>query len=411
MSADGRIVVVGAGQCAASAVATLRSRGFVGEIVLIGAEAELPYERPPLSKDYLLGETSAEELCIRSAEWYEENEIDVRLRTAVMRLDPKLRMVELSSGESLAYDRLLIATGGSPRRLKDVQSDRVLYLRHRDDSERLGGYLRAGEELLILGGGFIGCEVAASARKAGVGVTVLEMQDHPLQAVLGSRVGKVLSEIHRDAEVNLRTGERVLSITEVTDGLVVTTDRGRLECSRLLVAIGLEPNTGFLAHSGVECDNGVRVDEFCRTNVEGVYAAGDVASHYHPVFDTRVRVEHYDNAIKQGAAAADNMLGTLTPFIDAHWFWSDQYQHNLQSVGNVKGYDELVIRGEVEELAFSVFYLRGGVVRSVFAINRATDVSVGRRMVLEGFRPDPELLRDTDQNLRRMVAPAPTKAA
>jgi 3-phenylpropionate/trans-cinnamate dioxygenase ferredoxin reductase subunit len=292
-----------------------------------------------------------------------------------------------------------------------VQSDRVLYLRHRDDSERLGGYLRAGEELLILGGGFIGCEVAASARKAGVGVTVLEMQDHPLQAVLGSRVGKVLSEIHRDAEVNLRTGERVLSITEVTDGLVVTTDRGRLECSRLLVAIGLEPNTGFLAHSGVECDNGVRVDEFCRTNVEGVYAAGDVASHYHPVFDTRVRVEHYDNAIKQGAAAADNMLGTLTPFIDAHWFWSDQYQHNLQSVGIVKGYDELVIRGEVEELAFSVFYLRGGVVRSVFAINRATDVSVGRRMVLEGFRPDPELLRDTDQNLRRMIAPAPTKAA
>ena len=410
-SADVRIVLVGAGQCSASAASTLRSRGFDGQIMMIGAEAEPPYERPPLSKGYLLGETGAAELYVRPADWYADNDIDLMLSTAVMRLDPALRMVELSTGKSLAYDQLLIATGGSPRRLHDVHSERVIYLRHRADADRLADSLRAGEELLILGGGFIGCEVAASARKAGVGVTVLEMQDHPLDAVLGPRVGAILADIHRDAGVTLRTGERVLSIAEINDGLVVSTDRGRLECSHLLVAIGLQPNIGFLAHSGVDHDNGVRVDELCRTNVEGVFAAGDVASHRHPVFGTHVRVEHYDNAIKQGAAAAANMLGAQSPFIDPHWFWSDQYHHKLQSVGIPHGCDETVIRGDVDGLAFSAFYLRDGVVRSVFALNQAKDVSTGRRMVLTGFRPDPELLRDTDQDLKRLLAPAAKEAA
>lgn len=411
MSADRRIVLAGAGQCAASAAATLRSHGFGGELVMIGAEPELPYERPPLSKDYLLGRAGADDLQIRPAEWYRDHDIDLRLATTVTRLDSQLRVLQLSTGERMTYDGLLIATGGSPRRLPGVDGQRIVYLRDREDSDRLAAHLTAGEDLLILGGGFIGCEVAAAARQAGVAVTVLEMQEHPLQAALGTRVGQVLGEIHRGAGVMLRTGERVLSIAEQPDCVQVTTDRGQLECSLLLVAIGLIPSADWLAGSDVECENGVLVDEFCRTNVEGISAAGDVAAHYHPTFGTHVRVEHYDNAIKQGAAAAANMLGETVPFVDAHWFWSDQYEHRLQSVGIATGCEEHVIRGDVDDLSFSVFYLREGVVRSVFGLNQAKDVAIGRRMVLDGVRPDPELLGDPEQNLRRMLSPAQGRAA
>ncbi|MGA2925538.1 MAG: FAD-dependent oxidoreductase, partial [Solirubrobacteraceae bacterium] len=255
------------------------------------------------------------------------------------------------------------------------------------------------------GAGFIGCEVAAAARRCGVAVTFIEREDQPLGSVLGASVGQVLADVHRDAGVRLRTGERVLSITERSDGLQVTTDRARLECAKLLVAIGIEPNTALLAGSGVDCADGVRVDEFCATNVARVFAAGDVASHYHPTFGAHVRVEHYDNAIKQGAAAAASMLGTPTPYVNPHWFWSDQYEHNLQSVGIAAGHDQVVIRGDLDGLSFSVFYLRYGVVRSVFAFNRAADVSLGRRMVLGAMRPDPDLLRDPDQDLRLAMLP------
>jgi 3-phenylpropionate/trans-cinnamate dioxygenase ferredoxin reductase subunit len=403
-AADDRIVIVGAGQCAASAASTLRSRGFDGEVVLVGAETELPYERPPLSKGYLLGECSADELSVRPAGWYAENAVELRLGMAVTAVDPEQRAVTLSTGESLSYHRLLIATGGSPRRLPGADGERILTLRERADADRLAACLGPGERLVILGGGFIGCEVAACARAAGAEVTILEMQDHPLQAAVGRQIGEVVSGIHRDAGVTLRTGERVTSVTEFADGLVVETDRGSLHCSRLLVAIGLAPNVGFLAGTPVACRDGVLVDELCETNVEGIYAAGDVAAHLHPTFGRHIRVEHYDNAIKQGAAAAASMLGETTPFIDPHWFWSDQHGHNLQSVGFPAGCDEVIVRGDLATRSFSVFYLQDGVVRSVFAIDRGKDVSVGRRMVLGEFRPDPALLRDPDVDLRRMLS-------
>jgi 3-phenylpropionate/trans-cinnamate dioxygenase ferredoxin reductase subunit len=236
-------------------------------------------------------------------------------------------------------------------------------------------------------------------------VTVLEMQETPLQAVLGARVGGMLADLHRGAGVTLRTGERVQSVTEHADGLVVRTDRGDHECSLLLVATGIVPNAEFLAGSGVTCGNGVEVDEYCRTSVPGIFAAGDVASHYHPVFGERIRVEHYDNAIKQGTAAAASMLGDGAPFADPHWFWSDQYEHNLQSVGSTRSCDEVVVRGSAGEQSWSAFYLAGGVVRSVFAFNRPKDVSVGRRMVAAQLRPGPDQLRDESFDLRSLVRP------
>jgi 3-phenylpropionate/trans-cinnamate dioxygenase ferredoxin reductase subunit len=405
-SGEAPIVLLGAGQCSASAASALRARGFDGPIVLVGAEPELPYERPPLSKGYLVGEVPASDLAIRPAAWYAENEVEVRLGVAAEHVDPSSATVALSDGERLGYDRLLIATGARPRQLPGCSGERILSLRTRADSDRLTAALSAGEELVILGGGFIGCEVAASARSLGVGVTVLEMEENPLQGVLGRQVAQVLGQIHRDAGVKLRTEERVLSVREGADGLEITTDRGRLECSRLLVAIGAQPNSDFLAPSPVACDNGVLVDEYCRTNVERIFAAGDVSAHHHPVFDAHIRVEHYDNAVKQGAAAAASMLGAGEPFEDPHWFWSDQYTHKLQSVGIARGWDEAVIRGDVDALDFSVFYLREGTVVSVFAINRPGDVSAGRRMVHDAFRPDVNRLRDTGENIKRMMTAA-----
>ena len=409
-AAEQRHVLVGAGQCSASAAATLRGAGFDGEIVMIGSEPDPPYERPPLSKSYLVGETTAEQLAIRPAGWYSDNAVELRLACTVTGVDVAHRAVQLSDGGSLTYDRLLIATGGTPRRLPGIKSDRLLTLRNRADADRLAECLGAGEPLVILGGGFIGCEVAACARAAGAEVTILEMQDHPLEAVLGARVAQVISTIHRDAGVTLRTGERVISISESDGGLIIHTDRGVLTCSRMLVAVGLEPNVGFLAGTEVACGNGVLVDELCATNVEGIYAAGDVASHHHPTFGRHVRVEHYDNAIKQGAAAAQAMLGDGTPFVDPHWFWSDQHGYNLQSVGFPADCDQVIVRGDLDAPPFSVFYLRAGVVRAVFAIDRGTDVMVGRRMVSGEFRPDPELLRDPDCNLRRMMSRHPRRA-
>ncbi len=403
MPADRRIVLVGAGQCSASAAASLRSRGFEGELVMIGAEAQAPYERPPLSKDYLLGRSGPDQLRIFAPQWFADNDVELLLSTSVTRLDPGSRTLELSSGAPLRYDAVLIATGGRPRRLPGIESERLLCLHDRGDCDRLACHLRGGDDLVILGGGFIGCEVAAAARQSGVEVTVLELRDHPLEVVLGASVGQVLSDIHREAGVKLRTGERVLSVSERSDGLLVQTDRGQLECAVLLVAVGLEPNTEWLRGSGVRCDNGVRVDELCATNVDGVFAAGDVSSHYHPTFGMHVRVEHYDNAIKQGSAAAASMLGSGTPYVDVHWFWSDQYEHNLQSVGIADGCDRLVVRGDARERSFSVFYLRQGVVRSVFALNRSQDVAAGRRMVLGALRPDPEQLRDPEWSLRQLA--------
>jgi 3-phenylpropionate/trans-cinnamate dioxygenase ferredoxin reductase subunit len=406
MSVDDPIVLIGAGRCSASAASALRALGFDGRVVMIGAETELPYERPPLSKEYLLGDSDAETLSIHDRAWYVENDIELVLGERIEAVDPPAQSVRLSGGAVLGYDQLLIATGARPRQLPGLKSDRIFSLRTRADSDRLAESFRSGEELVILGGGFIGCEVAASARAMGVPVTVLEMEENPLHGVLGPDVAALIGDIHREAGVKLRTTERVLSVTETADGLSVHTDKGTLSCARLLVAIGCEPNVGFLDGSGVRCGNGVLVDEYCRTGVERIFAAGDVAAHHHPLFDAHIRVEHYDNAVKQGAAAAASMLGRGEPFLDPHWFWSDQYDHKLQSVGIARGWDEMVTRGNVEARDFSVFYLRDGVVLSVFGINRPGDVSVGRRMVTAGFRPDPDRLRDPAEKLKRMMLEA-----
>jgi 3-phenylpropionate/trans-cinnamate dioxygenase ferredoxin reductase subunit len=397
------IVIAGAGPAAASAAAELRSGGFDGRILLVGDEAAVPYERPPLSKEYLLGKRERAELPILPPDWYDQHAVDLALGTRIERIDAGEGTVSLSGGERIGYDQLLLATGGRPRRLRGVEGDRVVYLRTLAEAEALAERLRNREPLVVLGGGFIGCEIAATARQLGAEVTVVEMAPVPLQAALGDRFGALIAEIHREAGVDLRTGERVLEVTGSADGVVVTTDRERIACGLVLVAVGLVPNTELAAEAGIPCENGILVDERCRSVVPGVFAAGDVAAHRHPLFGRHLRVEHHDNALKQGAAAARSMLGADDPYDDPHWFWSDQYSYNLQSVGDPRGREQVVIRGSLEDRSFSAFSLAAGRVRAVFAMNRGRDVQAGRRLIAAGVTVDPARLRDDSFNLRRLL--------
>jgi 3-phenylpropionate/trans-cinnamate dioxygenase ferredoxin reductase subunit len=398
-----RFVIVGGGQCGISAAATLRTYGFDGHVVVLGDEFDHPYERPPLSKEYLYGNLALQEMLIRPADWYRENDVDLRLGARVEAVSPEGHSIRLADGTDLGYDRLLIATGGRPRRLPGLAGDRIVYLRSRSDADFLGKRLVPGDRLVVLGAGFIGCEVAATARRRGVEVTLIEMLDAPLQRVLGAELGQVFTGIHRDEGVEVRTGERVEEVCESATGLTVETGSGRIQCSMLLVAIGTQPNVEMLAGSGIELADGVLVDEYCATSAADVFAAGDVARHYHPLFRQRLRVEHYDTAIKQGGVAARNMLGDATAFNEIHWFWSDQYGYNLQSVGVARAWDEVVYRGSIGDRSFSAFYLQDGRVRRIVALNRPKDVFHGRKLVRSEIPVSVADLADDSVDLRGLV--------
>ncbi|TCK27625.1 NAD(P)/FAD-dependent oxidoreductase [Pseudonocardia endophytica] len=400
------IVVIGGGPAASAACGALREEGYDGPLVVCSAEHVAPYERPPLSKDLLTGQATAADLALRADDWYAANDIDLRLGTPVVALSNGTHEVELAGGERLAYDKVLLATGGSPRRLPDDHSDRVLYLRDLGDSHELGKRIRSGEPLVVLGGGFIGCEVAASARGSGAEVTVLEMDELPMRRGVGDAIAAAMAQVHRENGVVLRTGERVDVVESSSEGVRIRAAGGDLECATLLVAVGLVPNTAVLRGTGIDLDpasGGVAVDGFCRSSDPDVFAAGDVAAHDHPGYG-RIRVEHHDNAIKQGAAAARAMLGVLSePYAEPHWFWSDQFEHNLQSVGRSGPGDQQVVRGSIEERRFAQFSLHRGRVRSVIALDRGRDMMWAKKLVASGMTVDPGQLADDSVPLKQLV--------
>lgn len=401
---DQTFVIVGANLCGGTAVHTLRQEGFDGRIVLVGGEDALPYERPPLSKEYLRREQSLDSLFLQPSSWYETNRVELRLGTRATAVDSGSRAVELSDGERLEYDAVLLATGGRPRKLPGEPLERVLYLRTIGDADRIRSELEPGRHLVVVGAGFIGAEVAASARTLGLEVTCLEMLDVPLERALGREMGRLYAEIHREHGVELRTGEGVESIEQTDGGVVVRTTLGAsIEGDAVVVGVGIEPNIELGESAGAKIDNGIVVDEFCRTTVGGVFAAGDIANHWHPVFGRHVRVEHFDNAIKHGAAAARNMMGRAEPYDDPHWFWSDQYDHNLQYSGYAARWDQIVVRGSTEERNFVAFYLEDGVVLAALGLNRGKDVRRAMKLIRTKAKPDPKLLRDEDVDLRTLV--------
>jgi 3-phenylpropionate/trans-cinnamate dioxygenase ferredoxin reductase subunit len=402
-----RIVIVGGGMAGGSAASTLRQEGFEGPVVLVGAEEHPPYERPPLSKEFLRGEQPFEDAYLRPAEWYAQNEIELLSGVRAERIDPGSKEVILEGGERLGYDLALLATGSRNPRvpIPGLELEGVLDLRTVADAERIKAAAAAGGRAVVVGMGFIGAEVAASLRSLGVEVTAIEPFETPLFRIVGPEVGRVVEAFHRDHGVALHFGETVDRFEGSSRVEAVVTKSGlRLECDFAVVGVGVQPNIEIAEGSGIVADNGIVVDAMLATNAPGVWAAGDVARHDHPVFGP-VRIEHFDNALKMGPAAGRNMLGAGKPFDDPHWFWSDQYEMNLQMAGFALTWDRLVFRGSLEERSFTAFYLSEGVLRSVLSVNRPRDVRRSMPLIRAAVRPDPAALADEDVDIRTLAPP------
>ena len=400
-------VIVGASLAGGGAAATLRQEGFDGRVILIGAEPQPPYERPPLSKDYLRGESSFEQALVQPSDFYGENGIETRFGVRATRVEAVAKVVEFDGGESVAYDRLLIATGGRNRIFPIPGLDLVgVYdLRTVDDCERIRAEITPGRKAVIVGMGFIGSEVAASLRMLGVDVVVVDRNKVPLRRVLGEDVGRVMEGVHRDHGASMIFEDTVAAFEGDDRVEQVTTQRGRrIECDFVVVGFGIEPVTELLANTGVEIDNGIVVDEYCQTGVEGIYAAGDVANHYHPVFGRRIRAEHWQNALAQGPAAARSMLGKAEPYEEIPWFWSDQYDFNLQYAGFHTEWDELVVRGNMDERDFIAFYRKDGRVLAAVAGNRGRDLRRSMRLIKAQRPVDAAKLQDPGVDLRELLS-------
>jgi 3-phenylpropionate/trans-cinnamate dioxygenase ferredoxin reductase subunit len=395
-------VIVGGGLAGSVAAGTLRAGGFDGRIVLIGDEVHLPYSRPPLSKGVLRGESEVDVSILRPASWYAEREIDLELGVRATVVDPNDRVVVLASGRRVGYDKVLLATGGRARALDipGFRLDGVHTLRTLDDSLAIRARLQPGLRVVVVGAGFIGAEVAASARVIGCDVTMFEIADVPLSRVLGAEVGRRYAAIHREEGVALHTGiglERIEGNGSVRR--VVTTDGVVHEADVVIAGVGMAPDVGLATDSRIDVGNGIIVSERCQTSIPDVFAAGDVALHPNPILGQTIRVEQWQNAQHQGAAAARNMLGHHEPFAEVPWFWSDQYDVNLQMAGLPTASDDVVFRGDEASRAFSVFYLRDGFLVGVVGLNRTKDVSHGRRLIHERAAISPEVLADASVDL------------
>lgn len=399
--------IVGANLCGGRAAETLRKEGFDGRLLLIGAEPERPYERPPLSKEYLRGEEERERIFLRPLEFYEDQQIELRLGVRARTVDLRERALELDGGERLGFDKLLIATGGRVRRLSVPGADLegVYYLRTVADCERIASELEQGRRALVVGAGFIGAEVAASARVKGLEVTNLEAAEVPLGRALGLEMGRIYADIHREHGIDLRLGcraERLEGSRRVER--VVMADGEAVDCDFVVVGVGIDPETALVEGTDIEVGNGIIVDEYCQTNVAGVFAAGDVANFPNPILGERIRVEHWANAQNQGVAAGKAMLGSREPYAEVPWFWSDQYDLNMQYVGHASAWDEVVLRGDVAGRKFAAFYVKDGHLRATMAVNRPRDIAASRALIRAAVPVTAAQLRDEDLDLRRLAS-------
>lgn len=401
----GGVVIVGGGQAAAVATRTLRRKKYAGPITVIGSEPHRPYQRPPLSKEYLADEAASIELL--PPQWTQDNDVTVRTGVTVARVAPG-PVVVTTDDERIPADAVLLATGGSPRTLDGVTGERIHHLRTRDDSDRLRAAMAGSQRLAVVGGGFIGAEIASAALDAGLEVTVVEAADQPMLRALGPRLAEVCADLQRAKGVDLRVSTAVLDVHETPSGVVVETDRGPVEADHVVVAIGIVPDTSVAEASGIECANGILVDAAGRTSMPGVWAAGDVANQDHPHVDGRVRVEHFDNASKQASVAAQSMLGAEVTHSDPHWYWSDQFGANIQGVGHPEPGDEMLVRGDLTSERFTAFFIREGVVSAVFSLNDEETIGLARELVNMSASVPAELLTDPDGDLFEALEGAAT---
>jgi 3-phenylpropionate/trans-cinnamate dioxygenase ferredoxin reductase subunit len=399
-------VIVGASLAGAKAAEELRERGFDGRLILVGGESERPYERPPLSKEYLRGESEREKVYVHPGDFYEQNQIELLLGTTAREVDPGGSAVKLSDGSDLRYDKLLLTTGAEPRRLSvpGAELDGVLYLRSVDDSDALRERLDRGGRVAVVGAGWIGSEVAASARQRGLEVTLVDPLQLPNERIFGPEVGGFYRDVHARQGVELQLGvgvdgfegEREVQAVRLSDGR-------RVECDFAVVGIGVVPRDSLARDAGVEVDNGIVVSEQLQSSVPSIYGAGDVANAWHPFYEERIRVEHWANALNQGPAAARAMLGDAAEYDRLPYFFSDQYDVGMEYSGYARSWDQVVFRGEPDSGEFVAFWLREGIVVAGMNVN-VWDVNQHVQALIRARQPvEVAVLADTDTPLESLA--------
>ncbi|HVA13557.1 MAG TPA: FAD-dependent oxidoreductase [Stellaceae bacterium] len=405
-SGNRHIVIVGAGHAGGRAAETLRAAGHPGRVTLVGSEAHPPYERPPLSKELLAGTIAHEKTYLNPATFYTEKDITLRLGATVAAIDRTAQRIELGDGSTIPYDALLLTTGARARRLPLPGGDgqRVFYLRDIADSLALRERLGDGTRLAVIGAGFIGLEVAATARKRGAAVTVLELAPHPLARVAAPEIGEFLAQVHRANGVDLATGVKVTAIEDTGAELRVIADGAApIPADYVAVGIGAQPNSELAQAAGLETRDGIIVDQFGHTNDPAIFAAGDVTRHFNPILGRHIRLEAWQNAQNQGIAVAKIMAGGAQPFAEVPWFWTDQYNINLQMAGAPDRWDRIVWRGLPSEPGFTLFQLLGGKVVAAVTVNNAREMRFGRALIQSGKIVDPALLGDKAAKLQDLV--------
>lgn len=406
MSEQRTIVIVGAGHAGGRAAQGLRQAGFAGRVVLVGAEPHLPYERPPLSKALLTGDEGIDKALLHDESFYADQNIELRAGTPATAIDPAGHTIAIEGGETLAYDTLLLATGARVRKLPipGADLDGVHYLRTIEDSQAIRAGLSADARVAVIGGGFIGLEVAASARSRGCQVCVLEAAERLMGRSVAPEISDWFADLHRGHGVDLRLGARIEAIEG--DGRVqgIALAGGETVPADLaIIGIGIVANTELAEAAGLEVDNGIVVDEFGRTSDPDIYAVGDVANQPNAFLGRRVRLESYQNAQDQAIAVARNMVGEARPYEDSLWVWSDQYDVNLQMTGMPETWDALVWRGEAASGSFMAFYLRDGRVIAVNTVNSGRDMRAAQRLMASGNRVDPAQLADPTVKLIKLA--------
>jgi NADPH-dependent 2,4-dienoyl-CoA reductase/sulfur reductase-like enzyme len=393
------IVVVGGGLAGAKGVEALRSAGYDGRLTLVGAEAHLPYERPPMSKSYLMGESTFDDAVVHPEQWYADNHVDLTLAATAIGIEPREHLVRMLDEDELRYDRLLLATGSVPRKLPipGATAAGVYYLRTRDDADLIQQTFGPGRALVVIGGGWIGLEVAAAARARGTAVTIVEAAAQPLLAVLGETMAAAFADLHRDHGVDMRlnTGVREITADEGKVSGVTLDDGSLLVAEAVVIGIGVQPSVELATSGGLEVDNGVLVDASLRTSDPDIWAVGDIANHDHPLLEGRVRVEHWATALKQPVAAARAMLGGSDRYDDLPYFFSDQYDLGMEYIGRHRPLSRLVVRGNLAAREFVAFWLDADDrLEASMNVNVWDVVDEVKPLIRDRVRVDPQRLID-----------------
>ncbi len=399
-------VVIGAGHGAGQAAVTLRAKGFQGRIILIGEESYAPYQRPALSKAFLSGDLALERLYFKPPEYYAKNDIDLILDTVVTRLDREKKTIALSDGRVIGYDKALLATGSRVRKipLPGVDLPGVFYLRTIADVEGIRASCAKGAKIVIVGGGYIGLEVAASTRKLGLDVTVLETESRVMARAVGKPVSDFFEALHAEEGVTIKTGQAVKALEGKSKlERVVCADGSVWQADIAVIGVGIVPNQELAEEAGLPVDNGIVVDAACRTTDPSVFAAGDCTNHPNDIFERRLRLESVHNALEQAKTAAAAMCGIVNDYNQVPWFWSDQYNVKLQIAGLSQGYDQIVLRGDPSQRKFAAFYLKQGMLIAVDAINAVPEYMASRKLIAAHARIAPERLADMSIPMKSMI--------